>query len=59
LFSELKRRNVVRAGLAYNWRAETAYEQDRFLDMLADREKAYSLDPMSLQISADLSRGSN
>jgi len=40
--------------LAYNWRAATAYEQERFLDMLADREKAYSLDPMSLQISADL-----
>jgi TolB-like protein/Flp pilus assembly protein TadD len=39
---------------AYNWRAETAYEQDRFLDMLADKEKAFSLDPMSLQISADL-----
>ena len=40
--------------LAYNWRADTAHEQERFLDMLADREKAYSLDPMSLQISSDL-----
>lgn len=40
--------------LAYLWRAETAYEQSRYLDMLADKEKAYSLDPMSLEISADL-----
>lgn len=40
--------------LAYNWRAETAFIQGRFLDMLADKEKAYSLDPMSLEISADL-----
>jgi len=39
---------------AYNWRADTAKEEGRFLDMLADTEKAYSLDPMSLQISADL-----
>ncbi|MDH4124236.1 MAG: hypothetical protein OEW64_00710 [Gammaproteobacteria bacterium] len=40
--------------LAYNWRADTAYEQGRFLDMLADKERAYALDPMSLEISADL-----
>jgi TolB-like protein/Flp pilus assembly protein TadD len=40
--------------LAYSWRAKTAYEQERFLDMLADKEKAYALDPMSLEISSDL-----
>jgi TolB-like protein/Tfp pilus assembly protein PilF len=40
--------------LAYSWRADTAFEQERFLDMLADKEKAYALDPMSLEISADL-----
>ena len=40
--------------LAYLWRAETAVEQARYLDMLADKEKAYALDPMSLEISADL-----
>jgi len=40
--------------LAYTWRADTARQQKRYLDMLADREKAYSLDPMSLQISSDL-----
>ena len=40
--------------LAYTWRADTAYEQARYLDMLADLEKAYSLDPMSLDISAEL-----
>lgn len=40
--------------LAYNWRADTAYEQGRFLDMLADKERAYALDPMSLEISSDL-----
>jgi TolB-like protein len=40
--------------LAYNWRADTAYEQGRYADMLADKEKAYTLDPMSLEISADL-----
>jgi len=39
---------------AYNWRADTAKEEGRYLDMLADTEKAYALDPMSLQISADL-----
>lgn len=39
---------------AYDWRSETAYRDSRFLDMLADTEKAYSLDPMSLQISANL-----
>ena len=40
--------------LAYNWRADTQYQQSRYLEMLADREKAYALDPMSLEISADL-----
>jgi TolB-like protein len=40
--------------LAYDWRANIAFEEERFMDMLADREKAYSLDPMSLQIGADL-----
>lgn len=40
--------------LAYAWRANTAYEQGRFLDMLSDKEHAYALDPMSLEISADL-----
>ncbi len=40
--------------LAYNWRADTAYEQGHYLEMLADKEKAYALDPMSLEISADL-----
>jgi len=40
--------------LAYVWRADTAFEQTRYLDMLADKEKAYALDPMSLEVSADL-----
>jgi len=40
--------------LAYLWRSETHYEQERFVAMLADKEKAYSLDPMSLEISAQL-----
>jgi TolB-like protein/Flp pilus assembly protein TadD len=40
--------------LAYLWRSETAQEQQRYLDMLADKEKAYVLDPMSLEISAQL-----
>jgi TolB-like protein len=40
--------------LAYMWRADTAYEQNRFLDMLGDKEKAYALDPMSLEVSANL-----
>jgi TolB-like protein len=40
--------------LAYNWRADTAYEQGQYLEMLADKERAYALDPMSLEISADL-----
>jgi len=39
---------------AYSWRADTAYAQRRYLDMLADKEKAYALDPMSLEISRDL-----
>lgn len=38
----------------YSWRAEIAYKDKRYLDMLADKEKAYALDPMSLQISSDL-----
>lgn len=40
--------------LAYLWRSETFYEQEKFLDMLADKEKAYALDPMSLEISSQL-----
>jgi len=40
--------------LAYLWRSETFYEQEKFLDMLADKEKAYSLDPMSIEISDQL-----
>ncbi|MDH3903053.1 MAG: hypothetical protein OEU84_03610 [Xanthomonadales bacterium] len=40
--------------LAYLWRSETFYEQEKFLDMLADKEKAYALDPMSLEISDQL-----
>ena len=40
--------------LAYMWRADTAYEQNRYLDMLGDKEKAYALDPMSIEISSDL-----
>ena len=40
--------------LAYSWRAETASEDQRFLDMLADKEKAYALDPMSIEIASDL-----
>jgi len=40
--------------LAYLWRSETWYEQEQYLQMLADKEKAYSLDPMSLEIAAQL-----
>jgi len=40
--------------LAYMWRADTAYEQNRYLDMLGDKEKAYALDPMSIEISSNL-----
>jgi len=40
--------------LAYLWRSETWYEQKQYVQMLADKEKAYSLDPMSLEISAQL-----
>jgi len=40
--------------LAYLWRSDTFYEQEKYLDMLADEEKAYALDPMSLDISAQL-----
>jgi len=39
---------------AYLWRSETWYEQEQYLQMLADKEKAYSLDPMSLEIAAQL-----
>jgi len=67
-YYELRRRNYAEAedlfdrtlelnpnyALAYLWRAETAYEQARYFDMLADKEKAYELDPMSLEVSADL-----
>jgi len=40
--------------LAYTWRAEIAAEDERFLDMLTDKEKAYELDPMSLEVASDL-----
>jgi len=40
--------------LAYLWRSETWYEQEQYLSMLADKEKAYSLDPMSLEIAGQL-----
>jgi TolB-like protein/Tfp pilus assembly protein PilF len=40
--------------MAYLWRSETFYQQARYLDMLADKEKAYALDPMSLDISSQL-----
>ncbi len=40
--------------LAYLWRSNTYYERGRYLDMLADEEKAYALDPMSLEISSQL-----
>jgi TolB-like protein/Tfp pilus assembly protein PilF len=40
--------------LAYLWRSETFYQQEQYLDMLADKEKAYALDPMSLEISSQL-----
>jgi TolB-like protein/Tfp pilus assembly protein PilF len=40
--------------LAYLWRSDTFYEQEKYLDMLADEEKAYALDPMSLDISSQL-----
>jgi tetratricopeptide (TPR) repeat protein len=40
--------------LAYTWRAEVAYNDKRYLDMLADKEKAYALDPMSLEVASDL-----
>jgi len=39
---------------AYLWRSDTFYEQEKYLDMLADEEKAYTLDPMSLDISSQL-----
>lgn len=39
---------------AYLWRADIAYEKNQFLDMLSDRETAYKLDPMSLEISRAL-----
>ena len=40
--------------LAYSWRAESDFLQGHFQQMLAGREKAYALDPMSLEISASL-----
>lgn len=40
--------------LAYSWRAESDFLQGHFQQMLAGREKAYELDPMSLEISASL-----
>jgi TolB-like protein/Tfp pilus assembly protein PilF len=40
--------------LAYLWRSQVYYEKEQFLDMLADKEKAYALDPMSLDISSEL-----
>lgn len=40
--------------LAYLWRSEVFYHEARYLDMLSDKEKAYSLDPMSLDISSEL-----
>ncbi len=40
--------------MAYLWRSETYYEKEQYLNMLADKEKAYSLDPMSLDISSQL-----
>ena len=40
--------------LAYLWRSEVFYKKEQFLDMLADKEKAYALDPMSLDISSEL-----
>lgn len=39
---------------AYTWRATVRYQQHNYTAMLADREKAYQLDPMSLDISARL-----
>jgi TolB-like protein/Tfp pilus assembly protein PilF len=40
--------------LAYLWRSWTFFQQEKYLEMLADKEKAYELDPMSLEISSDL-----
>lgn len=40
--------------LAYLWRSEVYYEEARYLDMLTDKEHAYKLDPMSLEIMAQL-----
>jgi TolB-like protein len=39
---------------AYLWRASVSYENNDFTAMLTDREKAYGLDPMSLEISREL-----
>jgi len=40
--------------MAYDWRATNKEHLEQYPGMVADREKAYSLDPMSLQISANL-----
>ncbi len=39
---------------AYLWRADLHFSLNNFKAMLADREKAYALDPMSLEISREL-----
>lgn len=39
---------------AYLWRADVSYEESDFKAMLADREMAYQMDPMSLEISREL-----
>ena len=39
---------------AYLWRADNHFENADYKAMLADREKAYELDPMSIQISSEL-----
>jgi len=40
--------------LAYLWRSKVFKKKEQYLDMLADKEKAYALDPMSLDISSEL-----
>jgi TolB-like protein/Flp pilus assembly protein TadD len=40
--------------LVYLWRSEVFHKKKQYLDMLADKEKAYALDPMSLDISSEL-----
>jgi len=41
---------------AYLWRANLHYEKADYKAMLADRETAYKLNPMSLEISRELAR---